>query len=805
MDAIRGTRRPATPGQNAPAGTCRYCWQPTGTRARAHPECRDQYRKANVPTEVRKAVFERDGWTCIDCHHRLPESLLEADHDVELTDGGHNDPGNFITRCLDCHDDKTQERRMARTATTSKHTTRGSRTAATAQLPEKPSAAGPARNVAGLAVFATGAHVAAYPWVGDTYIDVTAAAVAGTGLAAAAIHGLRYVHWRRTCESQRVYERLAKITGDPYAGRKARFRVNTWGGVEPHVVTLRYGTQFADNDPAAWAKLETAFAGALRVAHARVKSEHLRGGRARLSLRGDERAPRDAHAHPEPTGALTYPEGADDRAPQTLARDEAAARVRDALDAVVEGCQVEVTAWHPDGSPAALVVTYPAASTKAAREARADLPVLMADVYAPRTTNGRWHVQWQPARDRFVLTDEPDALAPIVALPPIEADLDLAAGPILGITEAGEPWRLPLLHNHVLVAGGTGAGKGSVLWGIVRGLYALIEAGLVKLWVIDPKGGMELGVLEPIAHRFADALSAAEVAEEAAEAMEAQAQRLRRAGSRKLETPTRENPLHIVMVDEVATVTSLEPDAKRRAAFMSNFGRLLTQGRAVGFCVVSALQDPSKETLKQRNLFPGRVALRLDERIQVDMVLGAGARASGATCDMIPRSLPGVGYVAMDGKAGYLRVRAAFVPDAELERLTTPQRPAPPHQAPTMGEQLVLDAPATSDPAPVGEVLTPAETPTTPAPQPRAEKSSPTAKGKKEPVQIKDLHKQSETDPFTLRRTYLLPDDEDPVTITSIDADTDDPEYRAEVTYKYVGEEGERVFSFEWTDTVTPA
>jgi DNA segregation ATPase FtsK/SpoIIIE, S-DNA-T family len=36
-----------------------------------------------------------------------------------------------------------------------------------------------------------------------------------------------------------------------------------------------------------------------------------------------------------------------------------------------------------------------------------------------------------------------------------------------------------------------------------------------------------------------------------------------------------------------------------------------------------------------RNLFPDRIAMRLDEPEQVDMVLGDGARDRGAACELI--------------------------------------------------------------------------------------------------------------------------------------------------------------------------
>jgi len=48
------------------------------------------------------------------------------------------------------------------------------------------------------------------------------------------------------------------------------------------------------------------------------------------------------------------------------------------------------------------------------------------------------------------------------------------------------------------------------------------------------------------------------------------------------------------------------------------------------------------------------------------MVLGRGARDRGAHCDRIPESLPGVGYVALEGRREPVRVRAAHVTDADL-------------------------------------------------------------------------------------------------------------------------------------------
>ena len=78
----------------------------------------------------------------------------------------------------------------------------------------------------------------------------------------------------------------------------------------------------------------------------------------------------------------------------------------------------------------------------------------------------------------------------LLALDP-ERKPDLAALPV-GRRADGEPWRIGLLGSHLLVAGATGAGKGSVVWSLIRALGPAIRDRSVQVWAIDPKGGMEL-------------------------------------------------------------------------------------------------------------------------------------------------------------------------------------------------------------------------------------------------------------------------------------------------------------------------
>jgi hypothetical protein len=83
-------------------------------------------------------------------------------------------------------------------------------------------------------------------------------------------------------------------------------------------------------------------------------------------------------------------------------------------------------------------------------------------------------------------------------------------------------------------------------------------------------------------------------------------------------------------------------------------------------------QDPRKDVISLRNLFPSRIAMRLDESDQADMVLGDGARDRGALADEIspiPETGAGVGYVRLEGSPHVVRVRAAYVADEDIHAM----------------------------------------------------------------------------------------------------------------------------------------
>ena len=265
-----------------------------------------------------------------------------------------------------------------------------------------------------------------------------------------------------------------------------------------------------------------------------------------------------------------------------------------------------------------------------------------------------------------------DFLAQPIPLPrpPANTGVNLLAVPV-GITDTRHWWRVPLLGHHLLVAGATGSGKGSVLWSVIAGVAPGVRTGLVRLCVIDPKGGMELGAGAPLFSAFSHdaADTTLDLLRSLVAVMHARANRLR--GQTRLHAPTPAEPLFVVIIDEIAALTAYVSDRKTRAEIEQLLGLLLSQGRAVGISVVAAIQDPSKDTLPVRQLFTVRIGLRMTEATQTAMVLGQGAREAGAECDLIADATPGVGYVMIDGTAHPQRVRAFHVTDPDITDLTT--------------------------------------------------------------------------------------------------------------------------------------
>lgn len=238
-----------------------------------------------------------------------------------------------------------------------------------------------------------------------------------------------------------------------------------------------------------------------------------------------------------------------------------------------------------------------------------------------------------------------------------------------GRTDYGTDWHQSLIGSHTLHAGVTGAGKGAQLWCPLVSIAPAIRDGLVRLSGIDPKG-MELAYGRRIFHRYAvtgkDALALLDDLIEGADA------RKREFAGRLRSVPiSRENPLEIVEFDEIGALIRYIGDRKLREAITERVALLTTQGRALGYTVRGYVQEPTKDTVPVRELFPRRICLRVAAKSHVGMVLGDQAYDRGAWANRIGETEPGVGYLFGEGVREPLRIRGGWVPDETIKQLET--------------------------------------------------------------------------------------------------------------------------------------
>ncbi|MCG8919253.1 cell division protein FtsK [Actinokineospora sp. PR83] len=263
-----------------------------------------------------------------------------------------------------------------------------------------------------------------------------------------------------------------------------------------------------------------------------------------------------------------------------------------------------------------------------------------------------------------------------------EVDLDRV---YVGETEYGTDLTVSLTGDHVFIAGATGAGKNSIPASMLRGIAPLVRDGVVRLWIADPKQ-LEFSALAPVAYKYATstetdvedgAYTIADLIKEFRKEMEAKQAAMSAAGLRSI-TPSRETPLDLLILDELGAITAYG-DIMRLVR--RDLAVIATQGRATLSRMWGLVQEPTKDTVPIRDLFTFKVCLRVTASGQVDMVLGDNARARGALADEIPNipaETAGIGFVMDQRTRVPIRVRAAYVTDAELAefvRFVSPGHP----------------------------------------------------------------------------------------------------------------------------------
>ncbi|MGH3773706.1 MAG: FtsK/SpoIIIE domain-containing protein [Pseudonocardiaceae bacterium] len=260
---------------------------------------------------------------------------------------------------------------------------------------------------------------------------------------------------------------------------------------------------------------------------------------------------------------------------------------------------------------------------------------------------------------------------PAPRIPDSSAEVDLTAL-VVGEDEYGADFTIRLIGRCLLVVGTMGAGKGSLIWAPLRSMGPMIRDGLVRVRVIDLKGGMETERGRPLFADWAtDVPGALRILERFRDDMKARQAQLRAAGLRKFSVSV-ETPFEWLVIDELAMLSAYAERSEVRDA-MRLLGEIQTQGRAIGYGVAAYAQEATKDVVDTRDLFTDRICLAVTSASHVDMVLGDGARDRGALADQIPLDddHAGIGFVVQHRSRRLTRVRAGYVTDAEIDELVS--------------------------------------------------------------------------------------------------------------------------------------
>ena len=193
----------------------------------------------------------------------------------------------------------------------------------------------------------------------------------------------------------------------------------------------------------------------------------------------------------------------------------------------------------------------------------------------------------------------------------------------LGPFEDAAPCRVSFLRRHGLMGGSTGSGKSGGLNVLIGNLVACPD---VVIWGIDLKKGIELQPWASCIARLATTPGQARaLLADAVAIVETRAAQLAAEGRRTWE-PSPDAPALVIIIDEFA---ELADDAAEAMSYADSIARL---GRALAVTLIAATQRPTQKAMGQgavRSQMDLRIAFRVRERKDVDLILGQGMLAAG--------------------------------------------------------------------------------------------------------------------------------------------------------------------------------
>ncbi|MHB1627440.1 MAG: FtsK/SpoIIIE domain-containing protein [Bacilli bacterium] len=223
------------------------------------------------------------------------------------------------------------------------------------------------------------------------------------------------------------------------------------------------------------------------------------------------------------------------------------------------------------------------------------------------------------------------------------------------------------LQPHLLIAGTTGSGKSNIVHLVVCQLLRR----QTDLYLIDLKGGLELGTYESVACGFAETTEqAAGVLEAAHGTMTARLGRMKAAGIKKIDDL---GDRHVfVVIDELGELfdglcKGVNKEAKGQVDRAHElFASILRLGRAEGVHIIAATQRPDTQVISvtERDLFGTRICGSLSTKSSSEIVLGNGDYGAFE----LPESPKGR-MVIKAGNAMSQAFQAYYLPSTEIGKL----------------------------------------------------------------------------------------------------------------------------------------
>ena len=264
----------------------------------------------------------------------------------------------------------------------------------------------------------------------------------------------------------------------------------------------------------------------------------------------------------------------------------------------------------------------------------------------------------------------------------------------LGPFEDAEPARVLFLRRHAILGGATGSGKSGGLNEIMANLAACRD---VVIWAIDLKRGVELKPWAACIGRLATTpAEAGALLSDAVTVLYARAEHMASHGWREWQ-PAEAAPALVIIIDEYAELAEQVPRA------LKDTDTIARLGRAPAVTLIAATQRPTQKVMGQgavRSQMNIRIAFRIQEQRDVDLVLGQGMLKAGWHAHKL--NAPGKFLVSSPEHDNPRRARAYLLTDDDVTEAAARYAPTRPRLDAISRLALAtkLPAPATGQPGP---------------------------------------------------------------------------------------------------------